>query len=157
MTRDVATIGPDWEVYEGAAEMTARHIRHLVVCDDGGVLGMLSVRDLLVAGQRVELADGNWAVLRDPVTFTVRERRKLQRMLLQVRGDGAGDLDLDDVIGLVVGSWSFDADLPARGEEVRSIPPSDYVLLRAAVLDELADLQRSVHPAPGWRRREARR
>jgi CBS domain-containing protein len=153
MTRDVKTIGPDWEVYEATAEMAAGHIRHLVVYDDGQVTGVLSVRDVLLAGQRVELTGGNWAVLRDPLTFTVRERRRLQRYLLILRGTDPAEFELGGLTGLLVGSWSFEVTLPAEAESLRSIPAADYELLRAAVLAELPDLQRSVHPSPGWRRR----
>jgi signal-transduction protein with cAMP-binding, CBS, and nucleotidyltransferase domain len=38
--------------------MAARRIRHLVVTDDTGARGVLSVRAVLLAGQRVELTPG---------------------------------------------------------------------------------------------------
>jgi CBS domain-containing protein len=153
MSPHVKTIGPDWEVYEATAEMAAQHIRHLVVCENAQVVGVLSVRDVLLAGQRVELTAGSWAVLRDPLTLTIRERRRLQRCLLMLRGTGPAEFELAGLIGLLVGSWSFEVALPAESESLRSIPAADYELLRAAVLAELPDLQRSVHPSPGWRRR----
>jgi CBS domain-containing protein len=153
MTRDVQTIGPDWEVYEATAEMAARHVRHLVVCENGQVLGVLSVRDVLLAGQRVQLTRGNWAVLRDPLTLTIRERRRLQRYLLILRGSNPAEFELASLTGLLVGSWSFDVPLPAESASLSAIPAADYEELRAAVLAELPDLQRSVHPSPGWRRR----
>jgi CBS domain-containing protein len=153
MSPHVKTIGPDWEVYEATAEMAAQHIRHLVVCENAQVLGVLSVRDVLLAGQRVELTAGNWAVLRDPLTLTIRERRRLQRWLLMLRGNDPAEFELASLIGLLVGSWSFEVALPAESAGLRSIPAADYELLRAAVLAELPDLQRSVHPSPGWRRR----
>ena len=93
MTRDVVVVGPDWEIYEAAAEMAARRIRHLVVGEHGKVLGAVSVRDLLLAGQRVELGNGQWAQLRDSLTFTIRERRKLQRFLLALSGVPVGEAD----------------------------------------------------------------
>ncbi len=133
--------------------MAARHIRHLVVCENGHVLGVLSVRDVLLAGQRVELTGGNWVVLRDPLTFPVRERRRLQRYLLMLRGTDPAEFELAGLIGLLVGSWSFAAPLPAESEGLRSLPAADYERLRTAVLAELPDLQRAVHPSPGWRRR----
>jgi hypothetical protein len=108
---------------------------------------------VLLAGQRVELTGGNWAVLRDPLTFTVRERRRLQRYLLILRRTDPAEFELGGLTGLLVGSWSFEVALPAEAESLRSIPAPDYELLRAAVLAELPDLQRSVHPSPGWRRR----
>jgi len=151
-TRDVVTVESDWEVYEAAAEMASRHIRHLVVLQDGQVLGVVSVRDLLLAGQRVQLGNRQWAVLRDPLTFTVRERRKLQRYLLEVRDLGA-DESVDDLLGLLIGSWSLDLSLPPDAAALSALTPSDYAALREAVLAELPDLQRAVHPAPGWRRR----
>ena len=151
-TRDVVTVESDWEVYEAAAEMASRHIRHLVVLQDGQVLGVVSVRDLLLAGQRVQLGNRQWAVLRDPLTFTVRERRKLQRYLLEVRDLGA-DESVNDLLGLLIGSWSLDLSLPPDAAALSALPASDYAALREAVLAELPDLQRAVHPAPGWRHR----
>jgi hypothetical protein len=50
-------------------------------------------------------------------------------------------------------SWSFEARPPADAEGIRSVAAADYELLRAAVIAELLDLQRAVHPSPGWRRR----
>ena len=153
MTEDVVTVGPDWEVYEATAEMAARRIRHLVVTDGTGVLGVLSVRDVLLAGQRVDLTPGNWAVLRDPLTFTIRERRQLQRYLLMLSGSPLSEFELAGVMGLLVESWSFEMRPSVGVEAIRSIPAADYELLRAAVIAELPDLQRAVHPSPGWRRR----
>jgi CBS domain-containing protein len=152
MTRDVVTAEPDWEVYEAAAEMAARRIRHLVITDGEQVVGVVSVRDVLLAGQRVPLANGEWAVLRDPLTFTVRERRKLQRYLLGVRGTDAEE-GLPDLLGLLVGSWSLRLGLPPDATALRSLSPEDLAALREAVLAELPELQRAVHPSPGWRRR----
>jgi CBS domain-containing protein len=156
MTRDVVTAEPDWEVYEAAAEMAARHIRHLVVAEAGQVIGIVSVRDVLLSGQRVKLGGDHWAVLRDPVTFSVRERRKLQRYLLELRGtreDGLDTADLADLLGLLLGSWSFALALPPAEDALGSLPDEDRAALREAVLAELPELQRSVHPSPGWRRR----
>jgi CBS domain-containing protein len=153
MTTDVVSVGPDWAIYEATAEMAAHHIRHVVVREGSQILGVLSVRDVLLAGQRVELTRGSWVVLRDPLTFTVRERRRLQRYLLMLRGREPAEFELGGLIGLLVGSWSFEAPLPEDPGGLRSIPAADYELLRAAVLAELPDLQRAVHPSPGWRRR----
>lgn len=153
MTADVITVEPDWEVYEAAAEMTDRRIRHLVVTSGNTIHGVLSIRDVLLAGQRVELTAGNWAVLRDPLTFSVRERRRLQRALLQLDGGPAPELNVDPLVTELVGSWSFDAPLPADAEAVAALTPPDRDLLRAAVLDELPELQRAVQPSPGWRHR----
>lgn len=151
MTKDVVTVGPDWEVYEAAAEMSARRIRHLVLSDDDEVVGVLSMRDVFLAGERLELSDDNWAILRNPLAFTVRERRVLHRGLQKLRGADANS-NVDELLGLLVGNWSFDA-VPGDSDGVRSMPREDYEVLKANVVTQLPDLQRAVHPAPGWRRR----
>jgi CBS domain-containing protein len=153
MTREVVTVEPDWEIYEAAAEMAARNIRHLVVSEGEQVVGVVSIRDVLLSGQRVELGDGQWAVLRDPLNFTVRDRRKLQRYLLDLRGKEDPDAELVDLLGLLVAAWSLGASLPPDAEALDNLPPHDYAALREAVLAELPELERAVHPAPGWRRR----
>ena len=159
MTSDVVTVSPDWEVYEAAAEMADRGIRHLVVSENDRVVGVVSVRDLLLAGQRVALADGTWVVLRDPLTFTVRERRRLQRYLLQFRGSPRPDAEdadppgLADLAGLVIGAWSLELPLPADAAAIGTLPAQQRHALREAILEELPGLQRAVHPSPGWRRR----
>ena len=47
MTAPVVTASPNWDVAVAAAEMHDRHIRHLVVVEQGGALGVLSVRDVM--------------------------------------------------------------------------------------------------------------
>lgn len=48
MTRHVLTSGPDTEIPEAMALMVDGHFRHLpVVNDDGHVIGMVSMRDLM--------------------------------------------------------------------------------------------------------------
>ncbi|HEY0450443.1 cyclic nucleotide-binding/CBS domain-containing protein [Actinophytocola sp.] len=153
MTREVVTVEPDWEIYEAAAEMAAHRIRHLVVTEDGRVTGVVSVRDVLLAGQRIALAGGEWAVLRDPLTFSIRERRKLQRCLLGARGTPDAEQDLGDLLGLLLGSWSLRLPLPPDAATLKALSTQDRAALREAVLAELPELQRAVHPSPGWRRR----
>lgn len=152
MTGDVVTITAAWEVYEAAAEMADKHIRHLVVVDGDEVTGIISIRDLLLAGQRIELGGRDWAVLRDPLTFTIRERRRLQKYLIDLEVRDDGEPDVDDLVGVTVGSWSLDLPLPADREVLQQTTPDTRARLRAAVAEELPDLQRAVQPAPGWRR-----
>jgi CBS domain-containing protein len=45
---DPVTIEADQGVVDAAAEMLRREIRHLVVTDDGEVLGVVSLRDVMV-------------------------------------------------------------------------------------------------------------
>lgn len=47
MTESVITAAPDWSLEHAAAEMSRRSVRHLVVFDDGEVVGVLSMRDIV--------------------------------------------------------------------------------------------------------------
>ncbi|MFC6019260.1 cyclic nucleotide-binding/CBS domain-containing protein [Plantactinospora solaniradicis] len=47
LTWDVVYAGPDWTVHEAAEAMARGGFRHLVVLEDGEVLGMISVRDIV--------------------------------------------------------------------------------------------------------------
>jgi CBS domain-containing protein len=49
MTADVITVGPDSSAQQCMQIMTDRRVRHLPVVDDGRVLGMLSIGDLVRA------------------------------------------------------------------------------------------------------------
>lgn len=151
MTSPVVSADVSWEVYEAAAEMTDRHIRHLVVVEDGRAVGVLSIRDLLLAGQRVELADGHWAVLRDPLTLTIRERRRLQRQLLTLDPGPTDDVDVDDLVVMLIGSWSCAPELPTTTDALDGLDDDSLTRLREAVREDLPTLLRTVHPAPGWR------
>ncbi|MBA2725752.1 MAG: CBS domain-containing protein [Actinobacteria bacterium] len=150
MSSEVVTVGPDWEIYEAAAEMSARRIRHLVLFEDQKVIGVLSIRDVLLAGQRIEFGDGGWALLKDPLSFSMRERRVLHRHLQKLRDSERDGTEVDDLIRLLVSEWS----LEENGSSTQSaIPEPAHEALRKAVMRELPALQRAVHPAPGWRRR----
>ena len=47
MTGSVIAAAPDWSLEHAAAEMSRRGVRHLVVFDDGEVVGILSMRDIV--------------------------------------------------------------------------------------------------------------
>ena len=47
MTQQVVCVSPDQSVEEAMALMTERRVRHLPVLDDGQVLGMISIGDLV--------------------------------------------------------------------------------------------------------------
>ena len=47
LTSDIVVAAPDWALEKAAATMVAGGFRHLVVCDGGDVVGMLSVRDIV--------------------------------------------------------------------------------------------------------------
>jgi signal-transduction protein with cAMP-binding, CBS, and nucleotidyltransferase domain len=47
MTESVLAAAPDWSLEHAAAEMSRRGVRHLVVFEDGEVIGVLSMRDIV--------------------------------------------------------------------------------------------------------------
>jgi len=47
MTDGVICAAPDWSLERAAAEMSRRAIRHLVVVEQGSIVGMLSIRDIV--------------------------------------------------------------------------------------------------------------
>lgn len=47
LTSDVVYAAPDWSLEEAAAAMVRGGFRHLIVCDNGEILGVLSVRDVV--------------------------------------------------------------------------------------------------------------
>lgn len=47
LTWDVVYAGPDWTVHEAAEAMARGGFRHLVVLEEGEVVGMISVRDIV--------------------------------------------------------------------------------------------------------------
>ena len=49
MSSPVLTTSPDATVQEGLSLMTEKSVRHLPVTDDSGVVGMVSIRDLVKA------------------------------------------------------------------------------------------------------------
>ncbi|HXV04806.1 MAG TPA: CBS domain-containing protein [Solirubrobacterales bacterium] len=54
MSDSVITASPDWSLERAAWEMSKRGIRHLVVVEEGELVGMLSIRDIV----RVWTSDG---------------------------------------------------------------------------------------------------
>ena len=47
LTDDLFTVGPDASVDEAAREMTRARVRHLPVISDEGLIGIISIRDLV--------------------------------------------------------------------------------------------------------------
>ena len=47
MSEKVITASPDWSMERAASEMSRRGIRHLVVCEAGELVGVLSMRDIM--------------------------------------------------------------------------------------------------------------
>lgn len=54
MSDNVITATPDWSLERAAAEMAHRGVRHLVIVEDGELVGVLSMRDIM----RVWVSDG---------------------------------------------------------------------------------------------------
>ena len=49
MTPDAVTITSEWHVVDAARTMMERGFRHLVVVDEGRLVGVLSIRDMVKA------------------------------------------------------------------------------------------------------------
>ena len=49
LTPDAVVGEPDWDLDQAAAAMVAGGFRHLVICDGTGVVGVVSVRDIVRA------------------------------------------------------------------------------------------------------------
>lgn len=47
MSEGVVAASPDWSLEHAASEMSKRGIRHLVVFDEGDLVGVLSIRDIV--------------------------------------------------------------------------------------------------------------
>jgi CBS domain-containing protein len=47
MSEGVVAASPDWSLEHAASEMSTRGIRHLVVFEDGDMVGILSIRDIV--------------------------------------------------------------------------------------------------------------
>ena len=47
MSEGVVSAAPGWSLERAAAEMSKRGIRHLVVFDEGDLVGVLSIRDIV--------------------------------------------------------------------------------------------------------------
>jgi CBS domain-containing protein len=57
LTPDAVTAMPDWDLGRAAAVMVHGGFRHLIVCESGQVVGVLSVRDIVrVFSERGQLA-----------------------------------------------------------------------------------------------------
>lgn len=99
MNADPVTVGPDDRVREVAAMAIDQSIRHLCVVDGDDLVGMVSLRDLLAAGRRIEdlsLA----AALTDAATRPQRRRAddpnpraSLEDRLQAIGGDPADDAE----------------------------------------------------------------
>ncbi len=68
MTDTVITAAPDWSLERAAAEMSRRHIRHLLITERGEVAGILSMRDIM----RCWTADGATSGMESPATEAAR-------------------------------------------------------------------------------------
>jgi CBS domain-containing protein len=68
MTQGVVTIGPEDDVFAAARVMGEKRIRHLPVVQDGNVLGVVGIRDVMRS-----LVERIWRVHDDDARATARE------------------------------------------------------------------------------------
>jgi CBS domain-containing protein len=64
MSDTLICAAPDWSLERAAMEMSKRHIRHLVVVESGGLVGILSMRDIV----RVWTSEGATSGMTSPET-----------------------------------------------------------------------------------------
>lgn len=62
LTDTLITASPGWSLERAAVEMSRRHIRHLVVVENGELAGVLSMRDIM----RVWTSDGATSSMTSP-------------------------------------------------------------------------------------------
>ena len=62
MSGSVITAAPDWSLERAASEMANRRIRHLLVVEEGELVGVLSMRDIM----RVWTSDGATSSMTSP-------------------------------------------------------------------------------------------
>ena len=67
MSDSVISAAPDWSLERAAVEMAQRHIRHLVVVEQGEIVGVLSMRDIM----RVWISDGATSAMTSPAEEAV--------------------------------------------------------------------------------------
>ena len=68
MTRTVLTLTPDVDIVDAARLMREKKIRHIPVVEDGNVLGIVGIRDVMGA-----LVERVWAARDDDAHATARE------------------------------------------------------------------------------------
>lgn len=88
---------------------------------------------------KVDLSNGQHAMLRGPETVRNRERRQARRATDKVDGQATKDIVfMDTIIGQLLESWSFDLPLPSEAKDPAEvfdeIDPGDYDLLVDAAL-----------------------
>jgi CBS domain-containing protein len=98
MSREVKTIAPGATVAEARTLMTAAGIRHLVVVEDGLVVGVVSERDLggRASVGRAEIEKGPVSGLMSPHVVSVAPDTTIRQAANRLRGRGIGCLAVMD-------------------------------------------------------------
>lgn len=110
MSTRVVTIGPDEAASAARRRMQREHISHLVVTDDGGVVGVLSARDLEGA-PALELGDGTVEQLMSEYVESAPSSMSLDEAAERMREARIGCLPILDrgrLVGLVTATDVFD-------------------------------------------------
>ena len=106
MSVEVKTIAPDATIVEARTLMTSAGVRHLIVLEEGGVVGVLSDRDL---GGRVSAGRGDYENLSvsevmSPHVVSLPPDATIRQAANRLRGHGIGCLaimDEGELLGIV--------------------------------------------------------
>jgi CBS domain-containing protein len=101
MTRDVVSLPPDADVAEAARVMLERHIKRVLIVDEGRVVGIVSRRDLLriLARSDLEIANELDALLSDEILSLGHLRTEVHDGVVDLYGgDDPATLRLGELV-----------------------------------------------------------
>lgn len=148
MTREPYTLGPDDNLAKARQMMTEHHIRHLpIVSPDGSLIGVVTQRDILAAGDSKLLTKGEQdsaeqyvalsSIMTTPVQ-SVDERAGLRGTAMHLQKNKLGCLPVlrkDKLVGIITDS-DFIAIAINLMEQLEAAEPDEYDFDREAEEEE---------------------
>lgn len=132
MSSPLVAVRPTTFAFEGVLEMTRRQIRHLVVVEDGRLIGVVSSRDFLALHTTQPVILARDIMRAGSVDALARLARRVTDLVGRLVDEGGTAYDIGKLVAelndrLVVRvQWLVSAALEAAGEEA---PPSRYCWL----------------------------
>lgn len=154
MSTRVVTIGPEEDARLARKRMRRQHIRHLVVVDDGSIVGVLSARDVHIPGSPAE-REGSVEELMSTRVETASPETSLEEAAERMQEARVGSLPIvegESLVGIVTSTDVLDE--LGRGElRARARPRVRAARARPRKVDarERAPLAKQV-PRPAKRR-----